>query len=110
MNFTRKEPPSGASTSKGLPPCSRATSTSWSVIALAIQIASRWDARPVRAVTRPPVPRLTEPSSWKVTGPRFETRTSWDWESEDIVEDPQVVSKVAGREEVRAHVLLAVPT
>ena len=57
-------------------PCSRETSTSRSVIAEAIQIASRCEARPVSAVTRPPVPRLTEPSSWNVTGPRLETRTS----------------------------------
>src|SRR6188472_4682291 len=100
MNLTRNEPPSGASTSNGRPSCSRATWTSCGVIAEAIQIASRCEARPVSAVTRPPVPRFTEPSSWKVTGPRLETNTSWDWDSEDIVEDPQVVSQVAGGEEV----------
>ena len=49
-------------------------STSASVMAEAIQIASRWEASPISAVTRPPVPRLTEPSSWYGTGPRLETR------------------------------------
>ena len=47
----------------------------------AIQTASRWEARPVSAVTRPPVPRLTDPSSSNVTGPRLETRTSGAGES-----------------------------
>ena len=42
----------------------------------AIQTASRCEANPVSAVTRPPVPRLTDPSSSNVTGPRLETRTS----------------------------------
>ena len=45
-------------------------------MAEAIQIASRWEANPVNAVTRPPVPRLTEPSSWYVTGPRLDTNTN----------------------------------
>src|SRR3954471_12025534 len=57
------------------PPCSCAFSASCSVIVDAIQVASRCDARPVRAVTRPPPPRFIDPSSWKVTGPRLETRT-----------------------------------
>src|SRR3954451_21090780 len=61
---------------KGRPPASWARRASASVIALAIHTASRCEARPVSAVTRPPPPRLTEPSSWKVTGPRLETRTS----------------------------------
>src|SRR4051812_20244009 len=61
---------------KGRPPASWARRASASVIALAIHTASRCEARPVSAVTSPPPPRLTEPSSWKVTGPRLETRTS----------------------------------
>jgi hypothetical protein len=60
----------------GLPPDSSAFWPSPSVSALAIHTASRWEARPVSAVTRPPVPRLTSPSSWNVTGPRLETSTS----------------------------------
>jgi hypothetical protein len=47
-----------------------------SLSADAIHTASRCEASPVSAVTSPPVPRFTLPSSWKVTGPRFETRTS----------------------------------
>jgi hypothetical protein len=46
-----------------LPPLRSDCSTSPSVIADAIQIASRCDASPVSAVTSPPVPRLIEPSS-----------------------------------------------
>ena len=46
------------------------------VIAEAIQIASRWEASPVSAVTSPPEPRWTSPSAWKVTGPRLITSTS----------------------------------
>ena len=42
----------------------------------AIQIASRWEARPVNAVTNPPEPRCTSPCAWKVTGPRLLTSTS----------------------------------
>ena len=61
---TRKLPPCGTSFSNERPPCSSATSTSRSVIADAIQTASRCDAKPIRAVASPPVPRLTEPSSW----------------------------------------------
>ena len=38
-------------------------SSSCSVLAEAIQTASLWEARPVNAVTSPPVARLTEPSS-----------------------------------------------
>jgi hypothetical protein len=38
-------------------------SSSPEVIVEAIHVASRWEARPVSAVTSPPVPRETEPSS-----------------------------------------------
>ena len=69
-------PPAGDSTMNGLPPASSERATSPSVIAEAIHTASRWEARPVSAVTSPPPPRDTLPSSWKVTGPRFDTRTS----------------------------------
>ncbi len=47
-----------------------------SLIAEAIHTASRCDARPVSAVTRPPEPRCTSPPGWKVTGPRLHTSTS----------------------------------
>ena len=69
-------PPAGERTGNARPPCSRETSASCSVIAEAIQIASRWEARPVSAVTRPPEPRWTSPPAWKVTGPRLLTSTS----------------------------------
>ena len=58
------------------PPCSRETSTSCSLIAEAIQIASRCEASPVSAVTSPPEPRWTSPRAWNVTGPRLLTSTS----------------------------------
>jgi hypothetical protein len=57
-------------------------------MALAIHVASRCDARPVKAVTRPPVPRFIDPSSWKVTGPRLETRTSGAEESDALMRWP----------------------
>src|SRR5204862_6579326 len=97
----------------------------------AIQPAARCEASPVSAVTSPPPPRLTLPSSWKVTGPRFETRPSGCWRPpsdtsgrrlggllgggrrgrglRQLAEDPQVVAQVARRQEVLAHVLLAAP-
>src|SRR5690349_13225919 len=86
---------------------------SCSVIAEAIQIASRWDARPVRAGTRPPPPRLTSPSSWNVTGPRLETRTSGAPSSDDrglpfqLGEYLQPVAQQARHQELLADVLLA---
>ena len=58
------------------PPCARETAASCSFIAEAIQIASRCEASPVSAVTRPPEPRCTSPSASKVTGPRLLTSTS----------------------------------
>src|SRR5579875_2129414 len=67
--------PSGVLTGNGRPPAFSAAVTSSSVIAEATQVTERWEARPISAVTRPPVPRLTSPPSWKVTGPRLETRT-----------------------------------
>src|SRR5436190_6511859 len=109
-------PPAGERTVSALPSASWALRASPSVSAEAIQTASRCDARPVRAVTSPPVPRLTLPSSWKVTGPRLETRTSGPRESDitwtlrqQLGEDPQVVAQITRREEVLAHVLLAAP-
>ena len=63
-------------TTNGCPPRSRDLRASPSVIADAIQTASRCDARPVSAVTSPPVPRVNEPSTSNVTGPRLETSTS----------------------------------
>src|ERR1700750_244739 len=92
------------------------------VMAEAIHTASRCEASPVSAVTSPPPPRRTLPSSWNVTGPRFDTRTSGARSSlttpldrclggrgalEHPPEDPQVVAQIARREEVLAHVLLA---
>ena len=53
----------------------RDTSTSPSVIAEAIQIASRCEARPVSAVTRPPLPRRRCRRPRRSPGPRLETRT-----------------------------------
>ena len=62
------------------PPSSSETRTSSSVIAEAIQSASRWETRPESAVTRPPPPRRTVrlPSSSRSNwaGPRFETMIS----------------------------------
>src|SRR6202012_5885282 len=66
--------PSGVLTGNGRPPAFSAAFTSSSVIADATQVTDRREARPMRAVTRAPVPRLTSPPSWKVTGPRLETR------------------------------------
>src|SRR6185437_9444556 len=97
-----------------LPWASWALWASPSVSAEAIHTASRCDARPVSAVTSPPVPRLTLPSSSKVTGPRLETRTRGPRESgkvlrsfEKLREDPQIVAQVARREEVLADMFLA---
>src|SRR5579875_781154 len=67
--------PSGVLTGNGRPPARSAALTSSSLIAEATQVTGRWDARPMSAVTSPPVPRLTSPPSWKVTGPRLETST-----------------------------------
>src|SRR4051812_22521685 len=99
--------------SKLRPPCSSEISASSSVIAEATQIASRWCTRPVRAVTRPPPPRLasSSPSSVRtnVAGPRLETRTSgvcWVMASGASGEDTQPVAKQPRHEEVRPHVLL----
>src|SRR5918999_552517 len=70
---------SSSVTSKLWLPRSRATSMSSSLIAEAIQVASRWLTRPVRAVTSPPPPRrgTSSPSSSRsnVAGARFEKRT-----------------------------------
>ena len=66
----------GERTGNALPPCPCETSASYSFIAEAIQVALRYDARPVSAVTRPPEPRCTSPPAWKVTGPRLLTSTS----------------------------------
>src|SRR3954453_13825884 len=85
-------------------------------MAEAIQVASRWEARPVRAVTSPPPPRLIEPSSWWVTGPRLETSTRGadcstppNLPLEQPREDAKPVAEQPGREEVAPHVLLATP-
>src|SRR3954471_6188375 len=101
---------------KGRPPASWARRASASVIALAIQVASRCEARPVSAVTRPPPPRLTEPSSWWVTGPRFETSTRGadcstplNLPVEQPREDAKPVAQQPRGEEVAPHVLLAPP-
>src|SRR6476469_3593945 len=62
------------------PPLSLETATSSSVIAEAIQSASRCETRPESAVTNPPPPRrtvrspLSSSSNW--SGPRFETMIS----------------------------------
>ena len=49
---------------------------SYSLIAEAIQIASRCEASPVSAVTTPPEPRWVSPCASNVTGPRLLTSTS----------------------------------
>src|SRR3954452_21889814 len=85
-------------------------------MAEAIQVASRWEARPVRAVTRPPPPRLIDPSSWWVTGPRLETSTRGaDCSTppklplEQPREDAKPDAQQPRGEGVAAHVLLAAP-
>ena len=119
------EPPAGDSTSNGRPPASSAFSTSSSVIAEAIHIASRCEARPVSAVTSPPLAALdlavraegdrpavgdederapvahqagsAAAAAAAAGAPPFERRG----------DDLQVVAQVARHEEVLAHVLLA---
>src|SRR2546421_10000114 len=106
-------PPEGVVTEKGRPPCSSETATSSSVIAEAIQMASRWDASPVSAVTSPPPPRVM-PCGVCSTGPRLETSTNGASDSlmafrllpSRLQEDAHPVSQQPGHEEVRADVLL----
>src|SRR5215207_8881593 len=107
------------------PPSSPETATSSSVIAEAIQSASRWVTRPERAVTRPPPPRRTvrcpssSRSNW--SGPRFETMISGEELTPkrlrgtdygvplavDVVDQLQPVAQQARRQEHAAGVLLA---
>src|SRR6476661_1176807 len=105
------------------PPCSWETATSSSVIAEAIQSASRWETRPERAVTRPPPPRRSvrsprsSRSNW--SGPRFETMIRGDWSTPqrlrvdprgsgvEVRQQPEPVAQQARREELATGVLLA---
>src|SRR5215218_2115657 len=116
-----------SSESSAGPPRSSETATSSSLIAEAIQSASRWETRPERAVTRPPPPRRTvrPPSSrsnW--SGPRLETMISGEeltqqrlrgtdygvprWSSAvEVGEQLQPVAQQARGEEHATGVLLA---
>src|SRR3954454_25136566 len=103
------------------PPVSSATATSSSVIAEAIQSASRWRTRSESAVTRPPPPRRTvrspfsSRSNW--AGPRFETMIRGELATPrgygrgsgvEIADQAEPVPQQARREELAAGVLLAV--
>src|SRR5215210_7271381 len=88
-----------------------------SVMAEAIQSASRWWTRPVSAVTSPPPPRRATSSPFssrsKAAGPRFDTSTIWvsvliaAIRSRELAEDLEPVAHQARGEEVGPHVLLA---
>ena len=106
-------------------PPSVATTRSSSVLALAIHVTSCCSRSPRRAVTRPPPPRrsIRAPCSSRSyeTGPRFETtisgRLSGTSDRDDVavarvsagqlVEEHQPVAQEPRRQEVPAHVLLA---
>src|SRR5262245_61135509 len=111
--------------SAGCAPSSE-TATSSSVIAEAIQSASRCETRPERAVTRPPPPRRTArclaASSSNCAGPRLETMISGSESAIpfqptpsaaalclQIAEQLQPVAQEAWREELLAGVFLARP-
>src|SRR5215204_1244061 len=110
------------------PPCSADTAMSSSVIADAIQSASRWETRPERAVTSPPPPRLTvrSPLSSRsnCAGPRLETmikgslstltlspypRSAGSRLGVELAEQLQPVAQQAGGEELPPGVFLAGP-
>src|SRR3954464_4730483 len=117
------------STSKARSPWWRLISVSSSVIADAIQIASRLRSRPVSAVTSPPPPRrgTSSPVSSRsnMAGPRLDSRISRCCPGSpgmsarrsgagggpdhltEVVEDLQPVAQQARHQEVRAHVLFA---
>src|ERR1700761_5576091 len=96
-----------------------------SVIAEAIQSASRWETRPESAVTRPPPPRRTVrlPSSSRSNwaGPRFETMirgasliaregyasAEGGSSGAETAQQVEPVAQQARREEFAAGVLLA---
>src|ERR1700722_14538608 len=96
-------------------------------MAEAIHTASRWEAKPDSAVTKPPVPRWASPLGPNVTGPRLLTSTSGGRCAGapfttvlapagsprrrscavELAEDLQIVAQVAWSQEVAAHGLLA---
>ena len=87
-----------------------------SVIAEAIHTASRCEARPVSAVTSPPLPRLTDAVVLEGDRPAVGDRTSGSRPCPATQPSQharakilQVVAQVARGEEVLAHVLLAAP-
>src|SRR5690242_10613103 len=88
-------------------------------MAEATQVTGRCEASPISAVTSPPVPRLISPPSWKVTGPRFETRTrgvSVDIGAapipsrSDLLQQFEPVPQQARGQKVSPHGLLAGPS
>src|ERR1044071_7759203 len=108
------------------PPSSSETATSSSVIAEAIQSASRWETRPESAVTRPPPPRrsvlfpLSSRSNW--SGPRLETMISGEESTPqrlrvdprgleglgvEVGQQTEPVAQQSRREELAAGVFLA---
>ena len=108
-------PPSGSSTAKGLPPCSREARRrprpSSPTRSRSPRGARRGPSAPSRARRRRAAPRRRRSN---VTGPRLETRTSGAAAGRrsgalplQRGEDPQPVAQQARHQEVRAHVLLA---
>src|SRR5437763_3331738 len=102
-------------TGNGRPPFSSAAWASSLVMADAIQVTSRWVARPISAVTSPPVPRRISPSGPNVTGPRLDTSTSGGPEEDialhslQLLEQLEPVTQQARHQELPADRFLARP-